>query len=698
MKPNKKNAFDLQYIKGIGPKRAKLLQQHNLGSPNLLLNYFPRKYIDRSTIVALDKLVEDQEVTVVGRVEAAGLRRTRKTSFFITISDGKGLLEAIWFNSVNYFKNVFKVGDLVSLSGKVSYYRGFQLSHPDFDKLGTDDYDKMNHTGRIIPFYPVNEYLKKAHFNSTTFRNIFTHLLKRSDIYPQESLPKKLIEKHHFPTLEAAYKEIHFPQNSTLLESARSRFIYEEFFYLQLLFALQSKQSGYEKGGISFSKKSDTLEKLYTALPFKMTNAQKRVVKEIRQDMKSSAAMNRLLQGDVGSGKTLVAMMAALVCLDNGFQVALMVPTEILAEQHFSTLNRMLNAYNIEVLLLKGAFSAKEKKAVIEKISNGTRVMVIGTHALVQETVSFSKLGLVIIDEQHRFGVLQRGALISKGPQPDVLVMTATPIPRTLAMTAYGSLSVSAIDEMPANRKAIQTVWRFENQAEKINHFIRKEVAAGQQAYIVYPLVEESEKMDLKAASEAFVQLKENAFSDIEIGLLHGRMKSHEKEEVMRRFSLGEIKILISTTVIEVGVDVPNATIMVIEHSERFGLAQLHQLRGRVGRGEKQSYCILKSAYNIGEIARERIRTMTETNDGFVLAEKDLEIRGWGDFFGKQQSGMPHFKIAHPVRDKEMLEKARNDAFELVEKDPQMRMAEHEMVYKKLANEYKERLELYNIS
>ncbi|KAA3608451.1 MAG: ATP-dependent DNA helicase RecG [Calditrichaeota bacterium] len=698
MSESNHKTFDIQYLKGIGPKRADVLAAAGIKSIKDLIGYFPRRYIDRSTILPLNKLIEGQEVTVIGKVEASGIKRGRRPQFYITVTDGKGLLEAVWFNAVSYYKNVFKIGDWVSLSGKVIYYQGYQLNHPDYDKLGEDDFENMTNTGRIIPFYPLTDSLRKAGISSSTFRKIFIQLFEKFSSGFKEHLPDKILKNQKFTEINHALKEMHLPSSQALFEQSTKRFIYEEFFYLQLLFALQKKHMAEKPLGISFSGSSPILKKLFDNLPFEMTSAQKKVVKEIRTDMKSSSPMNRLLQGDVGSGKTLVAMMAALIAIDNGYQVALMAPTEILAEQHFSNIKNFLKPFGVEVILLKGGRSPKEKSLILHRIQQNVNALIIGTHALIQQKVDFPNLGLVIIDEQHRFGVMQRGSLISKGTEPDVLVMTATPIPRTLAMTAYGSLDVSTINEMPANRLPIRTVWRFDSQSGKIYEFIRKQVNAGEQAYIVYPLVEESEKLDLKAAVEAFKFLENGPLQGISIGLLHGRMKAEEKDAIMQNFANGEIKILVATTVIEVGVDVSNSTIMLIEHAERFGLAQLHQLRGRVGRGKKQSYCILKTPNNVGEIARERIRTMTETTDGFVISEKDLEIRGWGDFFGKKQSGMPIFKLANPIRDREILEEARKDAFILIDEDPHLRSPENGGVRKKVSREYSERLALFKIS
>lgn len=699
MAQNDSTDFDLQYIKGIGPKRAQVLSEYGINTLYDLINFFPRKYVDRSNIVDLNVLTPEQEVTVIGKIEAAGVRRMRRQIFYIVISDGKGLLEAVWFNSINYFKKIFKIGEWVSLSGKVSYYRGFQLVHPDYDRLGQGEIDNLFNTGKILPFYPGSDAFKRAGINSHIFRKVFYHIIQNDYLNRfSEFFPDLLLNKRNFLNRTEAYRQIHNPDSNDLLDKAVYRFKYEDFYYLQLMFALQRAHLKSKPAGISFINKSERLARLYNNLPFKMTEAQKRVVKEIRNDMKQSSPMNRLLQGDVGSGKTLVAIMAMLIALDNGYQAALMVPTEILAEQHFLNISKLLQPLNVKVSLLTGSTKAKQRNQLKEELNLNQPHIVIGTHALIQDTVGFKKLGLVVIDEQHRFGVDQRGRLGEKGNNPDILVMTATPIPRTLALTVYGSLDVSIIDEMPPDRKSITTVWRFDNKADKIYEFIRERIKAGQQAYIVYPLVEESEKLDLKAAAEGCEFLSKNPFKDFRVGLMHGRMKADEKEETMKLFVKNKIHILVSTTVIEVGVDVANATIMLIEHAERFGLSQLHQLRGRIGRGEKKSYCILKTPYNIGDISQQRIKIMTETQDGFIIAEKDLKLRGWGDFFGVKQSGMPDFRLANPIFDRDILEQAREDAFEIVQSDPLLRKAEHRGLNNYMQKHFKERMNLINVS
>ncbi len=688
--------YELQFLKGIGPKRAAVLAKQGIQTLDDLLNFFPRKYVDRSQIVALDQLRPDQEVTVVGRIEALGIRHGRRRYFYIVISDGKGLLEALWFNSVDYFKKLFKVGEWVSLSGKIGFYRGFQMVHPDYDRLGDGELERLLNTGKILAFYPGSEAFKRVGLNSYTFRKIFFNLLHDRLPDVEEYLPEEILNARRLLPRAQAYREIHLPGNQRLLKEAIYRFKYEEFFQLQLMLALQRAHRKARPVGFAFVKKSERLEKLYRRLPFKMTEAQKRVVREIRNDMKKAEPMNRLLQGDVGSGKTLVAVMAMLLAVDNGKQAALMAPTEILAEQHYFNIRKMVEPLGVRVILLTGSTTAKERRLIAEETGRGEPLILIGTHALVYDSAQLPELGLIVIDEQHRFGVLQRARLIEKEVRAHVLVMTATPIPRTLALTAYGNLDVSLIDEMPANRQRVTTLWRFDDAAPRIYEFIRQKVDAGEQAFIVYPLVEESEKLDLKAATEAYHRLSRTEFKNYKVGLLHGRLKAAEKEEIMSRFARNEIQILISTTVIEVGIDVPNATVMLIEHAERFGLSQLHQLRGRVGRGKGKAYCILKTPYNLGEIAQKRMKIMTETQDGFVIAEKDLQLRGWGDFFGTKQSGMPDFKIANPITDVDILQEARQDAFELVHKDPFLRG--HPVLLDYLRKHLKKRMDLINIS
>jgi ATP-dependent DNA helicase RecG len=689
---------EIQYIKGIGPKRAAALDKYGINTFWDLISYFPRRYLDRSRILPLNELTQDTEVTVIGKIEAAGIRRGRKPVYYLVISDGKGLLEAVWFNYVNQYKTIFKVGEWISLSGKVTHYRGFQMVHPDYDKLGDGDFENLINTGKIIPVYPGNEAFRTAGLNSYTFRKIFNAIFSAYLSEIPEVLPDAVLAHYKFLSRKDSFKNIHSPLTEESLKLSIDRFKYEEFFFVQLMLALQKQYTHNNEAGYAFGQSSQKLERLYKQLPFQMTSAQKRVVKEIRADLKKPHPMNRILQGDVGSGKTLVAMMSMLIAIDNGYQAALMVPTEILAEQHYFTVSKFLADMGVPVRLLTGSTPSADRKSIYTQLNSNEPLILIGTHTLIQEKVTFTKLGLVIIDEQHRFGVMQRSTLLDKGIQAHVLMMTATPIPRTLALTIYGNLDVSTLDELPPNRQAVQTLWRFEEKSEEINTFISDRVQKGEQVFIVYPLVEESEKMDLKAATESYHHYKSNRFTSYNTALLHGKMKSDEKETIMRGFSEGKIDILFSTTVIEVGVDVPNATIMVVEHAERFGLSQLHQLRGRVGRGSGKSYCILKTPYNISETAQKRLQIMTESSDGFLIAEEDLRIRGWGEFFGTRQSGLPIYKLANPIFDRDILRNARKDAFGIIKNDPHLRKEENDPLKKHFIAHFQDKVKYYNIS
>lgn len=648
---------DIQYIKGIGPKRVNVLNKNGIETVWDLLEYFPRKYLDRSNIVPISEISKNIEATVVGRIENLGIKRGRKPIFYLIISDGKDMLEAVWFNYINQYKTIFKVGEWISLSGKISYYRSYQMIHPDYDKLGDGDLEGMLNTGKIISVYPGNEAFNKVGLTSYSFRKIFQSLFNNYLPEIPEIIPETICNKYNFPKRKVSYYNIHFPESSNLLKNSRLRFKYEEFFFSQLMLVLQRERRLNAEPGFSFIKKSELLQDLYERLPFQMTDAQKRVMKEIRSDMKRPHPMNRLLQGDVGSGKTLIALMAMLIAIDNGYQTALMVPTEVLAEQHYFNISKILESTHVRVLLLTGNTSTSQRKLIKSTLDSKQPLIIIGTHALIQENIEYSTLGLIIIDEQHRFGVLQRASLVDKGIRADVLVMTATPIPRTLALTVYGNLEVSILDEMPPYRLHTKTIRRFDDKTADIIKFVKEKVGKGEQVFIVYPLVEESEKVDIKAATESFNSYKNKEFKKYKTALLHGRLVSDQKESIMRSFSDGNIDILFSTSVIEVGVDVPNATIMIIEHAERFGLSQLHQLRGRVGRGRNKSYCILKTPAKISETAQKRLQMMVTTNDGFQIAEEDLRLRGWGDFFGTRQHGINYFKIANPVLDNDILKK-----------------------------------------
>lgn len=664
----------LQYTRGIGPARAKSLEAKGLFTVEDLLFYMPFRYEDRSNLKPIRELAPGEMATVVGRVLGIHSKSLRRGSKLVEVSftdGGGGSLTAKWFHG-GWITEAFRPGLLVALYGKVeveSYSRSLAMVHPDYEVIDEDpaSTDTALHTGRIVPVYSA---IGKV---STRLLRKYVHAVMEQLPALRDALPKSVWEPLKLPPFWEALRESHFPSTGAdvrvlnhFRSAAQYRLIFEEFFWLECGLMLKRRRARREQG-ISFSLNDRVREQIKKMLPFRPTGAQKRVLGEIAADMKEPSPMLRMLQGDVGSGKTLVAAEAAIIAMENAYQVAVLAPTEILASQHYDYFKRLFQPLGYEVLLLTGSDTAKEKKQKKLVIERGLVRVVVGTHAILQEDVSFEKLGLVIIDEQHRFGVLQRLQLMRKGVTPDVLVMTATPIPRTLALTMYGDLEVSVIDEMPAGRKPILTKMKPESHIEQVWSFVRREVDAGHQAYVVYPMVEESETAAKKAAEQMAVHLQQDVFPDLQIGLLHGKLKPDEKEQAMERFKRGETHVLVCTTVIEVGVDVPNVTVMVIEHAEQFGLSQLHQLRGRVGRGPAQSYCILVPS-KLGPEAEMRLRTMVETNDGFRIAEMDLQLRGPGELFGTRQSGLPAFRFADLVRDHEILEHARNEAAAFIAK------------------------------
>jgi len=673
-----------QFIKGIGEKRADILRGIGIHSVRDLLYYFPRRYLDRSNITQMQKIRRDQSITAVGKILSTNTIKGRKNRFVVLLSDNTGFLTCVWFNRIKYWSKLFKVGEILAVSGKVTYYRGNQIIHPEFDRLSDEDgeknYEKFLHTGSIIPLYPSSELLGKTGLDSRGFRRILNNAIRTYGDEISDILSSSLIQSINLIPLNQAIKNIHFPQNFTQLDAARKRLKFDELFYLQLLLAYRKRSIKSKQKGIEFKVVGERTRKLVEKLPFKFTDAQRKVLGEIRNDMKKPNPMYRLIQGDVGSGKTIVALVTMLMAIENGYQTALMAPTEILAEQHYLTTHHLLEDLGIRTRLLIGAQKKSVRDDILNSIMDGSCDIVIGTHALIQDTVSFSKLGLIVIDEQHRFGVMQRMTLMEKGKSPDILVMTATPIPRTLSLTLYGDLDISIIDQLPAGRKSVNTQWRTTAKRDKIYEFVKTNIESGNQAYIVFPLVEESEKMDLQAATEAYERLANSVFSEFKLALLHGRMKSEDKDDIMNRFKKGEIQILISTTVIEVGVDVPNANIIVIENAERFGLTQLHQLRGRVGRGSDQAYCVLIAQYPMTEEAKARLDALVSTTDGFKISEVDLKLRGPGEFFGTKQHGMPELQIADPLTDVKILNIARKSAFELVARDPQLLDSENKTI------------------
>ena len=681
----------IKYIKGVGGYWTKRLKRLGIEELKDLLYYFPRDYNDWSQTKKIRELRTGENVTVQGEVVNINEIKPRSGLKIIkvAISDGTGILHGVWFNQ-GYIKKTFKKGNTFLFSGEVKYsYGNFEINNPHFEEV---DFQDNLHTGRIVPVYPTTKGISQKKLRRIV-KNSFDKYLQ--DV--EEFLPVDIIDKHNFLDLNYALSMIHFPNSKEILKEARRRFAYEELFILQLILALRKSEAQSDKLGIKHSKDDGLVDKFLDILPFALTSAQARVWQEIKGDMESNKNMNRLLQGDVGAGKTVIATLALLKTVQSEFQGALMAPTEILAEQHYLGLKDDLEPLGLKLGLLVGSLKAKEKRELLKRIEAGEIDIVIGTHALIQEGINFSNLGLAIIDEQHRFGVKQRATLQEKGDNPDVLVMTATPIPRTLALTVYGDLDVSVIDELPPGRKPVITEWRTQQARDRIYSFLREEIDKGRQAYVVCPLVEESEKLDIESATELSIKLQNEYFPDLKVALLHGQMKAIEKEEVMEEFRIGNTDILVSTTVIEVGVNVPNSSVMIIEDAQRFGLAQLHQLRGRVGRGEYQSYCILVSDPSTDE-GVERMKIMTKSTDGFVIAEEDLHLRGPGEFFGTRQHGMPDLKVADILRDHKLLELAREDAFALIKADPKLENRENKLLKSILTENFNYDFELIDIS
>ena len=667
----------LTYVKGIGPARAAMLEAKGLVTVEDLLAYVPFRYEDRSNLKTIAQLAPGEMATVIADVRSAklsGFRRRNLGMFEARFTDAsRAILVGKWFHG-GYLANVLGEGMKVALYGKVEFdnYAGeLTMLHPEFEILsGDDDGEPASlHTGRIVPIYEAVSKL------TTKVLRTLVHRVLETVTPDEDLLPPLLIRRYQYPDRWSAIRYTHFPPPDSdlrLLNAFRSqahqRLIFEEFFWLECGIALKRSKAR-TLPGIAFEINDRVRERVRAMLPFKPTEAQKRVIKEIADDMKAPRPMNRLLQGDVGSGKTIVAAEAAVIAIENGYQVAVLAPTEILATQHGLYFKQILSRLGYVTLLLTGSFTSREKVQLKKLVSEGLVHVVVGTHALLEKDVEFHRLGLAVVDEQHRFGVLQRLGLLEKGVHPDVLVMTATPIPRTLALTLYGDLDVSIIDELPPGRKPIVTRHATAERIEQVYSFLKKQVDEGRQAYVVCPVIEESETQAMKAAQQMHEHLSKEVFPQIPVGLMHGRLGADEKEAVMQRFKNGDIKILVSTTVIEVGVDVPNATVMVVEQAERFGLAQLHQLRGRVGRGAAQSYCVLVTE-KVNDAARQRIRTLVESTDGFYISEMDLKLRGPGEFFGTKQSGVPSLRVANILRDPELLEAARREAVDFIAHPP----------------------------
>ena len=677
---------DILFLPSVGTKTKEILSKElGIRSYGDLLEYYPYKYVDRSKIFHISELTSDMPfVQLKGKILSyeevdIGKRNKMLVAHF---SDGYGVVDLVWFRSVQYIIKSYKVGTEYIVFGKPSAYNGrFRFAHPDIDDASKLQISEMG----MQPFYGLTENMKKRGYTSRSIERITRSLVSILPPLP-ETLPDFIVNRLHLVSRDAALRMIHYPHSHQEMQKAQVRLKFEELFYVQLNILRYASDQRRKYRGYIFNRIGDIFNGFYAHhLPFELTGAQKRVMHEIRADMCSGRQMNRLLQGDVGSGKTLVALMTMLIALDNGYQACLMAPTEILAEQHLQTIRDFLQGMDIRVELLTGIVKGKKRKEILDGLATGDIQILIGTHAVIEDPVAFHRLGVAVIDEQHRFGVAQRAKLWAKSENPPhVLVMTATPIPRTLAMTIYGDLDVSVIDELPPGRKPIQTLHKFDNQLTSLYQSIRRQINLGRQVYIVFPLIKESEKMDLKNLEEGYETLKQ-AFPEFRLSKIHGRMKSAEKEAEMEQFVKGETQILVATTVIEVGVNVPNASVMVILDAQRFGLSQLHQLRGRVGRGCDQSYCILVTSYKLSEETRKRIDIMCDTNDGFRIAEADLKLRGPGDLEGTQQSGMAFdLKIANIARDGQLVQLARTEAQAIIDADPQCELPQNSLLWNRL--------------
>ena len=703
LKPHDRLLTPIQYVKGVGPKLSKLFEKKGIFTVEDALYFLPRCYEDRRNLRKISELRSGRKETGFGEIMLSGvafLRNKRKRIFEAVVGDGTGVITLKWFaGNERYLFDRFKKGKRLIFSGEVRWFNNQkEIHHPDVEMVDGDmEKDYLNFK-RIVPIYSETEGLHQR-----TLRKLLKNILDGYASDLSSPIPQEILERQDLISFPEAFRRVHFPQEGESMEvlndhrsDAHRRIIFDEFFFLELGLALKKKGMALETG-ISFKAEGSLPQKLLDQLSFQLTHAQKRVWDEIKEDLGNPHPMNRLVQGDVGSGKTVVALLASLYVIECGYQAAIMAPTEVLAEQHYLNLHRWVEPLGIKVVLLTSNVKGAEREDLYHQIQAGHVQLVIGTHAVIQEAVEFSRLGLAIIDEQHKFGVVQRGLLKKKGGNPDVLVMTATPIPRTLAMTIYGDLDVSVIDEMPPGRMPVETKVFPEPAREKVYRIVGEEVNKGRQAFIVYPLVEESEKLDLKDATRMAEHLQRDVFPQFQIGLLHGRMKSDEKEAIMMDFKEGKIQILVATTVIEVGIDIPNASVIVVEHAERFGLSQLHQLRGRIGRGHHPSKCILLAQYRSSEESRIRLQAMGRTNDGFQIAEEDLALRGPGDFFGIRQSGFPDFRVADLVRDTPILVEARKEAFQLVRKDPKLTDPANTSLRHALRRRWKGRLELASI-
>ena len=691
----------IEYLKGVGPKRADVLKSElNIFRYRDLLNHFPFRYVDRTQTILIKNILEstDNVQLLVKIIDVKELGQPRKKRLVVTASDESGSIQLVWFRGVKWLKSAVKVGEYYVVFGKPTVYGNrINFNHPEIEL----EEKNKNKAGSLQPVYHSTEKLAAFGLHSKGLENLMRNLLPQVMNVIPLTLSKRIEQKNNFPNVNSAYSNIHFPQDKIALQKSILRLKYEELFFLQLGMTRQKINTRKKSKGYIFNKVGNNFNDFFNNhLPFELTNAQKRVVKEIRKDLGSGMHMNRLLQGDVGSGKTLVAVLTILLAIDNGFQACLMAPTEILANQHFKTILNFLKPLGIKISLLTGSVKKADRKVIHESLENGSLNILVGTHALIEDKVKFKNLGISIIDEQHRFGVAQRAKLWKKNNfPPHVLVMTATPIPRTLAMTFYGDLEVYVIDELPPGRKPINTIHRFDSSRLKVFQFIEDEIKKGHQVYIVYPLIEESEKLDYKDLMDGYESIvRRFPLPHYKVSIVHGKMKPEAKDYEMSQFVKGQTQIMVATTVIEVGVDVPNASLMIIESAEKFGLSQLHQLRGRVGRGAEKSYCILMSGYKLSKEAKIRLETMVMTNDGFEISEQDLKIRGPGDVMGTQQSGVLDFKLANLARDGQLVQLAKIDVDELLNMDPHLSSSDNQSINTELLRQIKLKPNWSNIS
>ena len=679
-----------QYIKGVGPDRLKLLKRLGISNIKDLLWHFPRRYEDRSNLKPISELIPEAYQTVKAKVSSSSIFRTRRgiTIFQLVVDDGTGKLYCLWFRQP-YMKKYFNQGDTVILYGKVQKSGKLQIIHPEYEIIRDESKEEESiHTGRIVPIYPL-----ASGVNQRRLRRIIRHAVKQCASSVREQLPTNIRARHKLLDLSSAIKNIHFPVNERQMFEARRRIVFDEFFILQLALAIRRYRIKFLPQGKAHKIDKKTEQEFIKGLPFEPTRAQAKVMEDIKKDMESPHPMHRLIQGEVGSGKTLVSAYALLLTISNNHQGAIMVPTEILARQHYLTLSGLFSSLGITVVLLINDMPKKDREDAVKTIKSNEADIIIGTHALIQEKIEFGDLGLIVFDEQHKFGVEQRSTLKSKASDADIIVMTATPIPRTMAMTLYGDMDISVIDELPQGRRDVKTLWVDTSRLNEAYDFLREQLKQKRQAYVVYPVIDESSALKSEGATKMYEKLKDEVFKDYKVALIHGRLDEKAKQDIMADFKKKKIDVLVATTIVEVGIDIPNASVMIIENAERFGLSQLHQLRGRIGRGKFESYCILVSDAETDE-ARERLEAISKITDGFEIAEEDLNIRGPGELFGSRQHGMPQLNLGNVISDVDILEEARKEAFNLIAEDPTLGQERHKALRDSLSKDFKERFHL----